>query len=117
MIKSLIISLILTLLIENALAAIIGVRESKDFALISLANVVTNPILVHTLNVIHFIFKRTIRWHLILPLETVMVVAEALFYKNRLTYKKINPFLFSIILNTVSYFGGRVIYEIATKLF
>jgi hypothetical protein len=116
MIRSLINSLVLTLIIENGVAVIIGVRRSKDFMLITLTNIVTNPILVHTLNVLSFIFNRAVHWYVILPLEVAVVVTEGLLYKNRLICKNINPFLFSLMLNATSYFGGRVIYEIITTV-
>lgn len=117
MLKSLLVSLALTLLVENAGAALLGVRKKKDFLLITLVNIVTNPLLVQTLNILSLTLKIIPLWYLILLLEATAVVAEGLLYRNRLNYKKINPFVFSFILNSLSYFGGRVIYEIFTGIF
>lgn len=112
MIKSLLVSLTLTLFIENMVAAILGVKKRKDFLLIALVNIVTNPILVQTLIIIGYAFQKSPRWFVILLLEVVVVCVEGFYYRNRLSFNKINPFLLSIILNGLSYFGGRMLYEI-----
>jgi len=117
MIKSLLISLALTLIVENAAAVILGVRKKKDFLLITLVNIVTNPLLVQILNILSLLLKNMPPWYLILLLEATVVVVEGLLYRNRLNYKKINPFIFSFILNLLSYFGGSVIYEVFTRIF
>ena len=117
MIKSLIIFLTLTVLIENAGAAMLGVRKKKDFLLITLVNIVTNPLLVQSLNILSFVLKIKPQWYLILLLEAMVVAAEGLLYQKRLCCNKINPFVFSLILNSLSYFGGSVIYEIFTRIF
>ncbi len=117
MIKSIVISLVLTLLIENFLVLILGIRQRRDFVLISLANTVTNPIVVQTLNIWSYVFKKSPQWYVILLLEAAAVAAEGLLYEKKLCFRKINPFLLSLILNAASYFGGSVINEIFTKTF
>jgi len=117
MIESLIISFTLTLFIEISAGAALGVRTKRDFLLIALVNLVTNPLLVQILNTLSYLFNRRPVWYLILFLEATVVIVEGLLYRNRLNYKKINPFIFSFILNAISYFGGSFIYEVFTKIF
>lgn len=112
MIKSLLLSLALTLFLENIAAAIFGVKNRKDFLLISLVNIVTNPVLVQTLIIFGFIFINGTPWYFILFLEVVAVGVEGILYRNRLSFNKIKPFLFSLLLNVISYFGGRMLYEL-----
>lgn len=112
MIKSLLLSLALTLAIETLVAAILGVRKKKDFLLIALVNIVTNPLLAQTLNILNLAHNRRPAWYFVFLLEAAAVIAEGLLYRNRLHFKKIDPFLFSLILNIVSYFGGSVFNEV-----
>jgi len=117
MIESLVNSLALTLIIEIVVAAILGVRKKSDFLLILLVNIITNPLLVQTLNIMNYFINERPQWYVILFLEAIVVVAEGLLYRNRLNYKKINPFIFSLILNTLSYFGGDIVYDIFKRIF
>lgn len=106
MLKSILLSLGLTLLFELVSAALLGVRKKKDFLLVFLVNVVTNPPLVLTLNLLSMYRPMLVNYWLILPLELLVVCAEWLLYRNRLDYSKLPPLLFSLLLNIISYSGG-----------
>lgn len=109
MLKSLALSLGLTLLLELAGALLLGIRHRRDLAVIALVNVVTNPPLVLTLNLYLQTQHSPPPWYLIAILEIAAVVAEALLYRACLSRKKPNPVLLSLVLNIISYFGGIVL--------
>lgn len=106
MIRSLVLSLALTLLLELATAAIIGLRKSRDLLLIALVNILTNPIIVLTMNLTYFITLSPPVWYLTAGLELAAFLTEGLLYRNRLTWNHWNPFLLSFVLNATSYLGG-----------
>lgn len=103
---SLITSLLLTLIFESAAAFVIGFRTKKDFLLLFLVNLVTNPVVGITLDCIFYFRPTLLRWYTILLLELAATAAEALLYRRRLDCKKLSPLLISILCNAVSYTGG-----------
>lgn len=109
MVKSLVLSLCLTLVFEGLLALIFGIRKPKDFLLVLLVNMVTNPPLVLTLNLLQRYRPELVILPLILLLELGAVAVEGLLYRGRLEYQKLSPFLLSLILNTLSYTGGLLL--------
>lgn len=109
MLKSVLLSLGFTLLLELCFAALLGVRRKKDFLLVFLVNVVTNPPLVLSLNLLSQYRPELVCFFLILPLEFLVVCIEWLLYRRRLDYKRIPPFLLSLLLNVISYSGGLLL--------
>lgn len=102
--------LLYTILIECIIGYIIGVRDKKDILNIILVNVITNPIVVSV--PIYLMVKYNnidLRYKVLLVLEILAFLVEGLIYSKVLKYKKINPFLISLILNIGSYFIGEVI--------
>lgn len=102
-------SLILTVLIEVALALIIGIRKRKDILNVILVNTITNPIVnivPITLNVYVSLFARNVS---LIVLEVLALFVEAIIYKFTLKYKKINWFLISLILNASSFGIGEIL--------
>ncbi|MBO4697228.1 MAG: hypothetical protein J5643_08125 [Lachnospiraceae bacterium] len=105
-----------TLAIEIPLALALGVRGRKNAWTVFEVNVLTNPIVVTIL----FLLVRTqlcmpaVRGILFL-MECVVVPAEGMLYKRRLTETPMNPFKLSLILNAVSY-GTGVILELISVL-
>ena len=99
---SLAVSLALTLLLEGLFAALWGVKGKRDWALVMLVNVVTNPIVVS----LHYCVSRG--WPFVLVLEVFAVAAEWLAYRKwgRTTRP---TFLFSLCANCFSYFTGVLI--------
>lgn len=95
--------LLITILIEFIGAIIIGIRDKKDILIIILINILTNPIL-NIIYLIVTIYLKFINEKIALYiLEVLVVVIEGVIYKKYFEYKKINPFIISIILNTLSY--------------
>ena len=103
----LIIALLLTIIIETSLAIILKIRNKKDLLNIVLINIITNLSLNIFILLSNIIFKRLIIN--IIILEIIVVLIEALFYKKKLAYKKINPFILSLLLNVISYSIGLLI--------
>lgn len=100
--------LFFTILIELIVALILKVRDKKDIINIILVNTMTNPLLVSLTVYITYnrIFNRTLS---VIVLELLVVLIEGFTYKKVLKYKKINPFILSLILNASSYFIGEII--------
>lgn len=112
MIKSLIVSLILTLIIELAILMILGVREKNDIIVGICANVFTNPIVVYISNCILYFKLFNIYYIAVAILEIFAVVAEFIIYKRYLKYNKISPLKLSIIANCISFGIGVIINNI-----
>lgn len=101
--------LLMTILIEVILSLILGVRDKKDILNIILVNVLTNPLVTS----IPILVLVTIGWKeriiMLIILELLTFIVEGLIYYKTLKFKKINPFLLSLILNGASYLIGEVI--------
>ena len=109
MLRSLALSLGLTLLLEIPAALILGLRRKEDILLVGLVNVLTNPIVVLILNLFFIFTASPPPWFLILPLEVFAVLTEGFIYQKGLSYRRIHPFFLSLILNGISYFGGLLL--------
>ena len=107
MIESLLLSLGLTLLFELVFAFLLGIRKGKDFLLVALVNVVTNPPLVLILNLLQR--RSLVSLPVILALELTAIAIEWLLYRKRLEYEKLPPLVFSLLLNAISYTGGLLL--------
>lgn len=97
----------ITIIIETLLAYILKIREKEDLLNIIIINFITNVALNIFIIINTTLFNKIIIN--ILLLEIVIIVVEGIFYKKKLSYKKINPFLISLILNTVSYLFSIII--------
>ena len=107
MLESLLLSLTLTLVFELLLALIFGLRKPRDFLLVALVNVVTNPPLVLTMNLLQ---RQSLAcFPVILALELGAITVEWLLYRKRLEYQKLPPLVLSLLLNTLSYTGGLLL--------
>ena len=102
-------ALLLTILFETALALILGVRGKRNIAVVVLAQAVTNPPLVITLMPINLRCGFTIYCAAVAALEILAFLTEGAIYRSALDFKKINPFLLSLILNVFSFSAGQVI--------
>ena len=99
MLTSLAVSLALTLILEGLLALLWGVKDRRDWLLLLLVNVVTNPIVVS----LHHLLGGGIA--LTAALELSAVMAEWLAYRK--WGRDTRPaFLFSLCANGFSYFSG-----------
>ena len=111
MIRSLIVSLTLTLIIELTVSVILGIREKEDIKIVFLANVFTNPIVVYISNCILYFYLFNIYYIVVAILEIFALVAESIIYKKHLKFDKISAFNISLINNFIS-FGIGVILNI-----
>ena len=102
MFRSLILSLMMTWLLELSFAFLLGIRRWKDLILIMLVNLMTNPEVVY----LALTFRYSLpSWLLITMLESLAVVVEALYYRSyALTIR--HPWLFSLAANVFSYGVG-----------
>lgn len=102
-------AVILTVIIETCVSFIIGIKNKKDLLNIILVNIMTNP-LVNSITIFlnfHFgIFSRNVG---LVILEILALISEGFVYKKYLNFKKINPYVLSLILNCSSYFIGEII--------
>ena len=102
-------ALLLTILLEGLFGVIWGVRGGRNFVIMLLANIMTNP----AVNIIHSFFAYELRlggFAMMLVtavLEISAVAAEWLVYKSRTDIKK--PFLFSLCANGFSFLCGILI--------
>ena len=110
LLKSLAISLALTIILEAAFFLLSGKRNKKDLLLIILVNVLTNPVVV----LVYWLVLVYSFWNVYviqLPLEVIAVVAEGYcFKKYGQEFKR--PFLFAIAVNAFSYGTGILLQQI-----
>ena len=101
--------LLSTIIIECIIGYIIGIRNKKDILNITLVNIMTNPIVVSFPVYLMIRYSIGVRNISLLILEILAVLVEGFTYSKVLKYKKINPFIISLILNLGSYLIGEVI--------
>ena len=102
LLPALAVSLALSLLLEGGYALIWGLRGRRDWLLLLLANVVTNPI------VVIFYHLGLDSWPAVAALELGAVLAEGLAYR-RWSGEIRKPFLFSLCANCFSFFSGLLL--------
>lgn len=95
-------SLILTLLLEGVFGLIWGVKGRRDWLLLMLANVVTNPVV----NLLYHLVSQ--QWVFVAVLEVSAVAAEWLAYRKWGSSTR-PAFLFALCANCFSFFGGLLI--------
>jgi hypothetical protein len=101
------ISLVLTIVLELIFAFIAGIRNKKDFMLVTLVNILTNPPVV----LAYYLFTYYTMWNkvvVIIPLEILAILVEAYYYKS---YGKNfrHPLVFSLFANAISLCIGTMI--------
>ncbi len=109
LLESLLVSLLLTEALELPTAALLGARKKRDLTLVLLVNLITNPLLGIALDGVFLFTWSPPPAPLIAAGEVLVVGAEALLFRKRLS-ARLHPLLFSLILNAVSFSGG-LIYE------
>ena len=102
-------SLLFTIIIETLVALIIGIRNKKDIINILLVNLLTNPIVTSIPIVFNVYFGILSRNIVLYTLEILTFLIEGIIYFKTIKYRKINPFLISLILNLSSYFIGELL--------
>lgn len=100
--------LALTIALEGTLGFVLGVRSVRGQAVLLLANVLTNPLVVSLNVTCTFLFGRVGYWASIAVLESAAFAAEALVYRQNPPCGR-NPFLLSAALNACSLGAGWII--------
>ena len=100
-----------TVVLECVTAFLLGRRQIKALLTVALVNVITNPIVVSVSFFIRISMGRDKYFVSLIILEIIAVFAEGLIYRFALK-GKLNPFLFSLILNALSFFIGEIINKI-----
>lgn len=109
MIKSLIISLILTIFIELLISILIGIRKRNDIITIIAVNILTNPIVVFTANLLNNFKIVLLYWPIVIIMELIVIFIEGKIYEKILDYKKISGFILSVLNNVISFSFGLII--------
>lgn len=110
MIESLIISLILTIIIELGVSILLGIRKKDDIYIVILVNICTNPVVVYIANCI-MLFNNDILYNVIVGvMEIIVVIVEYILYKKYLEHYKKSPFMLSLINNAVSFGIGLILF-------
>jgi len=109
MIKSLIISLLLTLIFEMAVSYLLGIRHKSDVKVIICANVITNPVVVYIANLVLMLHNEALYICVVGALELSAFISEYIIFKKYMNYKKISPLVVSLINNAVSFGMGLII--------
>lgn len=108
MIKSLILSLILTIGFEVFLSYILGVRKPCNLIIVIIVNICTNPIVVFISNLILYINNLITYYICVAILEVGAILIEWLLYQKYLK-EKLHPLKLSICNNIFSFFMGLII--------
>lgn len=115
MLMSLIVSLVLTLIVEVSFALLFNVRGKIDIAVVFLANIITNPVIVTIENLLWTIEKYTLMVTLSLVfwviLEIVVILVEGYIYNKLRVKSKFSPYKLSLVLNSISILFG-IIYNV-----
>lgn len=101
--------LICTIIIEVLVALLLKIKEKKDLLNITFVNILTNPLVVSIPTYVMVKYGYHYQTIVLIVLEILTVIVEGLIYLKVLKYKKVNPFIISIILNLSSYLIGEVI--------
>lgn len=109
MIKSLIISLILTIFIELYISMLIGIKKRNDIITIIATNTLTNPIVVFTAIILNNFKNALLYWTIVIIIELIVIFIEGKLYEKILCFKKISSFKLSFINNAVSFIVGVII--------
>lgn len=103
-------ALILTILIESAVAAVMGYRTRRDMKIIALVNVITNPALNYIILLYGVFLKNQAPESLVLMLEMTVVWIEYKLLTAALKRKNKEVFILSLSMNTASYLCGFIFF-------
>ena len=112
MISELVVSLTLTLVLELIVARILGIKDKYDILTVVFANICTNPALVYICIFAELFVSLTTVYAIAGVLEIFAVVVEYLIYRRIFKYKKISPFLVSLLCNVFSFTTGILLERI-----
>lgn len=98
---------LMTMAVETFLAFLLKYRK-KDLLLVTLVNILTNPLVTGISFFCVIMFGRKTLGFAVFILEAAVFVTEGLVYRKFLIKRKPNPFLLSFILNSSSYILGEL---------
>lgn len=101
--------LLYTIIIELTVALILHVKNKKDLLNVILVNILTNPVVVLVPVLIYYKYGLLAKNITLYSLEILAVLIEGFIYMRVLKYKKINPYILSLLLNLSSYLIGEII--------
>jgi hypothetical protein len=106
-IRSLSLSFVLTIVLEAGFFLIVGKRDKRDFLLLVLVNILTNPIVVLIFWLVA-VYTDCNPYIVLIPLEISAVMTEGFYYRK---YGRCfsRPFIFSLSANMVSFGVGELI--------
>lgn len=108
MLITLALSLFLTLVLEEVFALLWGLRGWREWAVVALVNVLTNPAVVLLYHLSTGLWGMNAVW-VTLILECAAVVVEWRCYKSCSRQLK-RPFLFALLANMISYSIGCILF-------
>ena len=106
MILSLIISLLLTILIELSISTFLGIKTRNDIRIVILVNICTNPIVVYIANILKLLNNNLLYILTVILLEIIVVFVEFRLYNKYLKNYKKSKFILSLVNNISSYMIG-----------
>ena len=109
MILSLIISLLLTILIELSISILLGIKTRNDIRIVILVNICTNPIVVYIANILKLLNNNLLYILTVILLEIIVVFVEFRLYNKSLKNYKKSKFILSLVNNISSYMIGILI--------
>ncbi len=109
MILSLIISLLLTILIELSISTFLGIKTRNDIRIVILVNICTNPIVVYIANILKLLNNNLLYILTVILLEIIVVFVEFRLYNKSLKNYKKSKFILSLVNNISSYMIGILI--------
>ncbi|MBQ6266297.1 MAG: hypothetical protein IJK64_00840 [Clostridia bacterium] len=104
-------NLLLTVAIETALAALLGLRR-RDLLYVALANVMTNPLVNVSTFLAGFFGGAKVRLWVLIAVELAAFGSEGFVYYKTLEKRRPHPFLLSLLCNAASYGAGLAINAI-----
>lgn len=104
MILSLSFSFLLTVAVECTAAFLLGLRDKRSLLMVFLANVITNPVVVYTMSLLHLYGVGAER-QILLLLEIAAVGVEALIYVRAFGHGR-KALSLSLLLNAASFAVG-----------
>lgn len=109
---SIIISLVMTLIIEFIIAICLKIKDKEDLKVIIFANILTNPVVVFCTNLVFTFCSQFVYVITVIIFEILAVVVEYYLYKRFLKFKEKSPLYISIISNVCSFSIGLIIDKI-----
>lgn len=107
---SIIISCIITVAVECSVASCFLIKKN-EYKYVIIINIITNIIFNSLYHIVLLLSNNIINIIYILIGEIIIFIIEALYYAKHLNLK-VNKYIFSLVLNNISFITGLVIYLI-----